>query len=172
MLKQLQLFQRKSTVFKEIFDAESIKFDSRDAALADFALQFSVDTATWALTIYEHDLGIPTEISKPPDERRSVIKSKMRGSGKVDAALIESVAESYSNGDVQVLFDGKITIRFVSALGLPPNIDDLKAAIEEIKPAHLPIFYSYRYLTITEIEGMTITQIEATTLDRFAGGGA
>ncbi|MFH5181163.1 putative phage tail protein [Paenibacillus sp. TAB 01] len=171
MRKRLQPFMRGSLVYKSIFDAEAAQFNSRDGVLSDLQAQLSVDTATWALDIYESELGIVKDASKPYSERRSVVKSKMRGTGKIDAALIKIVADSFTNGDVEVTFDGHIRIQFVSVIGSPPNVNDLYAAIENIKPAHLPVNYSLRYLTISEVESMTIAQIESTTLDRFAGGG-
>ncbi|MEF3313335.1 DUF2313 domain-containing protein [Paenibacillus sp. GYB004] len=145
MLLRLQPFMRKSSVYKAIFDAEAGQFDGRDAAIADLRLQLSVDTATWALGVYEAELGIVTESGKPIAERRSVVKSKMRGTGKVDAALIKLVADSFSNGDVVVQFDGTIKITFTSVVGTPPNLQDLKLAIEDIKPAHLGVIYIFLY---------------------------
>ena len=147
MIKQLQMFQRKSKVYQEIFKAEGLQFDSRDAIIAELKLQLSVDTATWALAIYEKELNIVTDLSKPISERRSVIKSKMRGTGQVDSALIKLVADSYSNGDVDVTFDGSIKITFASVVGIPPNIEDVYKAIEEIKPAHLAVIYAFLYNT-------------------------
>lgn len=144
---------RKSKIYKEIFEAESKQFNSRDEAIADLNAQLSVDTATWGLVIYETELGIPIELNKPYSDRRSVIKSKERGTGKVDAALIKLVADSYSNGDVDINFDGRIHIIFTSVVGTPPNMQDLKNAIEEIKPAHLAVVYLLlynQYKTLTQ----------------------
>ncbi|MED4599862.1 DUF2313 domain-containing protein [Paenibacillus validus] len=168
MIKQLQPFQRKSAVYKAIFDAKASQFENRAAAIADLQLQLSVDTATWALDIYEKDHGIPTDRSKPYSERRSVIKSKMRGTGKVDSVLIEITAESWTNGEVEVSFDGQIVIKFISEVGTPSGIDDLKKAIEEIKPAHLAVRYEYKYLSIADVESMTIDQLETITFDKLA----
>ncbi|MFD3271529.1 putative phage tail protein [Paenibacillus dendritiformis] len=152
MLGRLQLFMRKSEIYKAIFEAESTLYDNRDEAIFDLFMQLSIDTATWALAIYENELGIPVDPRKPYIERRSVIKSKMRGTGKVSAALIKIVADSYTNGDVDVRFDGSIRVKFVSVKGMPPNLEDLKASIEEIKPAHLSIEYEFSYLIWDEID--------------------
>jgi hypothetical protein len=168
MLNRLQPFQRQSKVFKEIFNAEGVQFEDRDGIISDLLLQLSVDTATWALDIYEKELDISTDSNKPLSERRSLIKSKMRGAGQVDAALIKIVADAYSNGDVIVSFSGHITIQFTSKIGTPPNLDDLKNVIEETKPAHLRIDYEFRYFTITEVNQMTIEELNNTTLDKFA----
>jgi len=155
MIMQLQLFQRNSKIYQGIFEAESTQYDSRDAAIADLQLQLSVDTATWALPIYEQELNIPIDPSKPETDRRSVIKSKMRGTGQVDASLIKLVADSYSNGDVDVAFDGSIRITFTSVLGIPPNMQDLQDAIEDIKPAHLAVIYVFLYNTYQDLSAST-----------------
>ena len=170
MILQLQPFQRKSKVYQEIFNAESLQFDSRDAAIADLKQQLSVDSATWALAIYEKELGIPVIPSKPYSERRSVIKSKMRGTGQVDASLIKLVADSYSNGDVEVEFDGKIKVTFTSIVGVPSNLQDLQEAIEEIKPAHLAVLYILLYNTWNQVAAETWGELEAYTWEEVLSG--
>lgn len=72
--------------------------DGRDGLMD----QLCVDTATWGLRYWEQTLGIPVEPGKEPEYRRSRIRSKLRGSGVTTVALIKSVAESFSNGEVAV----------------------------------------------------------------------
>ena len=170
MIKALPLFMQKSKVFQEIFNAEEKQFTKMDVDLVDLRKQMDVSTATWGLDIYEKELNIKTDKSKPLEERRSVIKSKERGTGKVDASLIKIVADAFTNGDVEVFFDGNINIEFNSIIGIPSNIQDLENALDDIKPAHLRILYAFAYLFIADVEAMTIAQLEATTLDKFAGG--
>ena len=114
-------------------------------------------------------------LSKPIEQRRSVIISKMRGSGKVSASMLKNVAQAYDRGSIEVSVqpsEYRVTIHFRDTFGIPPNLGDLKSAIEEIKPAHIAIDYALRYLTIAEVEGMTFDEISATTQDRLLGGGA
>ena len=157
MLKQLQPFMRKSAVYRSIFEADRRQLDNNAAAQTDLQLQFSIDTATWALSIYESELGIPVDTGRTLLERRSVIKSKLRGSGKVDAALIKIVADSFTNGNVEVSFTGKIGIKFSSVFGIPSNIEDLKNELRRICPAHLDIAYSYKYTLYNDIKIKNIT---------------
>ncbi|BBI32495.1 putative phage tail protein [Cohnella abietis] len=173
MIRQLQAFQRKSKVYKALFDADAQQLDSRSIAITDLRLQMSVDTATWALGIYEQELGIPTDELKPVSERRAVIKSKMRGTGKVDAALIKLVADSYTNGDVKVIFDKEIRITFTSTLGIPPNISDLQVAVDEIRPAHLAVIYYFLYYVYAQLKGYTYGQVRASgkTYGQIYNGG-
>ena len=56
------------------------------------------------------------------------------------------MAASFANGQVEVVEHNDqyyFVVKFVSILGVPPNIDDLTAAINEIKPAHFDFIYEY-----------------------------
>ena len=155
--------------FSELFNSEGIELDRLNAIIDDVKVQLDLSTSTWGLDIYEKDLGIVTDYTKDLDYRRSVIKSKSRGSGKLDATMIKLVCDSFSNGDVQVTFDGTIHVKFTSVEGLPPNMDDLQKAVNEIKPAYLLLNYLYSYLLIGEIDlVMTLEQLEQQPLSKFA----
>lgn len=112
--------------------------------------QFFIREATWGLRLWETALGIETDLSKPYSYRRTRIESKLRGLGTTTVAMIKNVAESFSNGAVEVIeHNGEyyFEIKFVGTFGIPPNMDDLTAAIEEIKPAHLGYAYLFIYPT-------------------------
>jgi uncharacterized protein YmfQ (DUF2313 family) len=134
--------------------------------------QHFVDTATWGLQEWEKLLGLPTDLSKSLPERRSVVRSHIRGSGTVTVSLLKNVAESYDNGHIEVTEDPELyrfTVRFADTLGLPPNLDDLKAAIEAVKPAHLFVEYEFKYLLLNQVHGvMTIDQLQNRRLYDFA----
>ncbi|MDQ0722219.1 hypothetical protein QF049_003480 [Paenibacillus sp. W4I10] len=156
-------------------ETEGVELDKLTVGLESVLDQFYPESATWALERYERDLQISTNQAKPDDQRRSVIISKMRGSGKVSGSMLRNVAQAYESGGIEVSVEPskyRIIIRFVDTYGLPPNLDDLKAAIEDIKPAHMTVEYRLRYLTISEVESMTLDEIEQTRQDKFAGGGA
>ena len=170
MMLQLPRFMRKSKVYEAIFGAEAAQMELREADIDDLCRQLNIDTATWALAIYEAELGITIDPSKPMTERRSAIKAKMRGHGKVDAALIKLVADSFTNGDVDVHFSsssGTIEITFTNVVGLPPNIEDLQAAIDEIKPAHLAVLYVYLYNQHQQLAHYTHQQLSAFTHEQL-----
>lgn len=112
--------------------------------------QLCVNTATWGLQYWEQTLGITVEQGKDLEYRRSRIRSKLRGSGVTTVALIESVVESFSNGDVAVTEDPqayRLEIKFVGTIGIPPNLEDLTASLREILPAHLAWNYVMVYNT-------------------------
>lgn len=171
MLGFLPGYYASSRVMRSLLDAEGIELDELRQALDETLAQFFVDTATWGLERWESDLDIATDASKPLDQRRSLVKSKLRGTGTVTVALMRSVAESFDNGAIEVTQQPalyKVAIRFVDTIGLPPNMDDIKAALEAIVPAHLVVTYSFRYLTVNEVNGQTINQMQAHPLTDFA----
>lgn len=189
MLKTLPYYERKSKVFNELFNAEADLLHNEQVSdldeqsqinqgrsqepvfntLDDIRKQLSVDTATWGLDLYESELGISSDHSKPVEARRSVIKSKMRGAGKVDAALIKMTADAYTNGEVEISFEDKIIIKMTSYHGVPDNLRDLKKVMREICPAHLDIEYRYRYKLVKEIHNVvTLSEFNAMPLTHFA----
>ncbi len=132
--------------------------------------QLSVETATWGLKYWEQTLGIPVEEAKEAEFRRGRIRAKLRGAGVTTVAMIQNVAESFSNGEVAVtefsdLF--RLEIKFVGTVGIPPNMDDLTEALREIMPAHLQWDYVILYNTHGTLAASTHAQLAAYTHDQL-----
>ncbi|WP_242967936.1 putative phage tail protein [Tepidibacter mesophilus] len=171
MISYLPSYERKSKVINDVLTPIDLEFKNKDIDIDDLEKQLSIDTATWGLVIYEEESNIKTDITKSYEERRSVIKSKTRGNGKVDAKLIKMVVDAWTNGNVEVGFNGKLDIKFNSIYGIPSNLEDLRKALDDIKPAHLSIIYKFAYLLIKDIHNvMTLNDIQNTKLNKFAGG--
>lgn len=118
------------------------------AAGESFLQQLNVSTATWGLDTWETALGIEKEAEKTLEYRRTRIMAKLRGAGTATPQMIENVAASFSGGTAEVIEhndEANFEIKFVDVMGVPPNMEDLIAAIEEIKPAHLAYFFTYLY---------------------------
>lgn len=172
-LGHLPSFYDGNKEFRLLAEAEGEELDSLlVASEASFDQRF-VDSATWGLVRWERELGVTPYAGQPYDQRRAVIRSKLRGTGTVTAKLIKSVAEAYANGEVEVTEDYgvyKVTVTFVSMLGVPPNLADLEQAIRGVLPAHLQIEYMFIYITFGELEdygttfgalgGLTFGQLE------------
>jgi hypothetical protein len=161
-----------------VIDREADEVAALNSAVYGVLNQFFVDTATWNIARWERIFGVVPDEAKPIEQRRSVIKSKLRGVGTVTPALVESVAEAYDNGDVTVTESNAtytITITFVSTLGVPPNMTDIQAAIRDILPAHLAVDFVFRYYLYADLiaTGKTYTQLATTglTYDEVYNGG-
>lgn len=159
---------RSDRTFLALLQAEGGEFDQIRASMNDILAQFYVETATdWGLDLWEQMLGLTSYAGKPLDQRRSRIISKLRGMGTVTVHLIKNVAESYVYGTVEVTEHPELysfTIKFVDPIGIPPNLDDLKEAIEEIKPAHLAVEYQFTYTVWGELTNWGKTWGELNTL--------
>ena len=134
--------------------------------------QLCVNTATCGLQYWEQTLGITVEQGKDLEYRRSRIRSKLRGSGVTTVALIESVAESFSNGAVAVTeFPNRyrIEIKFVGSIGTPPNMDDLTEALREILPAHLAWDYVLVFNTWAMAKARTWGELKGRTWGQVKG---
>lgn len=126
----------------------------------DAQAQVFVLSATWGLELWEKYLGLETVRSLSEAVRKERIISKLRGTGTTTKTMIENVAESYANGEVEVTEQNELyqfTIKFVSSRGQPEGLAQLKEAIEEIKPAHLGVVYLFVYTTHGEIRAAAYT---------------
>lgn len=175
MVSYLPGYYESSRVIHADMQAKGVELDELYQALNETLDQFFVRTATWGLQQWERELGITTDLSKPIGQRRAVVESKLRGAGSFSGRLVKNVAEAYDGGTVDVSFQPEqwsFTVKFIDTIGIPPNLDDLKAVLEETKPAHLAVEYEFSYLLIRDVhESLTLNQINQTALNKFAGGG-
>jgi hypothetical protein len=170
---------------RAIVDSGSATIDGLNADIDDVLAQFYVDTATWGLAIWERIVGLPSAATYSVwdtmaqrsvlldtleyktwdlieksytlslDERRSAVKSRLRGTGTVTKDLLKSVCASYTGGTVDIIempAEFRVQIVFIDVAGVPSNVDALEAVVRDIMPAHLEIEYVYRYLRWTELD--------------------
>jgi hypothetical protein len=162
-----------SRIVGNILDRESFEFTGLNTEITSVLNQFFIDTAdSDGLARWEKICGITTDVTKPLDQRASVVKSKVRGIGTVTITLIKSVADAYTNGDVDVTENNsnyEVIITFTSKLGVPPNFQDAQDSLREIIPAHLGITFRLKYLLIQDIhQVMTLNQMQSHLLTDFA----
>ena len=128
--------------------------------------QCFVSTATDLLSRYEKIYGLSVDVTKSDAFRRERIIARARGTGTVTAQMIEDVAMSYSNGEVEVIeYPGeyRFVVKFVGTKGLPSNMADLTITIEEIKPAHLSFTFEYVFNTHLQLSVYTHAQLSVYT---------
>lgn len=147
LMKLLPAYYKGSSQVVEMQGSFGYWTDALLEAKKDLLSQMSVATATWGLSTWEKALEIEIDVSRPYQFRRERIMSKLRGAGTTTKAMVQNVAESFSNGEVAILEynnEHRFEVKFIGTIGMPPNMEDLTVAIEEIKPAHLA--YSYIFI--------------------------
>lgn len=105
-----------------------------------FQQLFPGTASSWGLELWEQAYGIPVDRTKAVEVRRAMIFSKIRGQGVPTVELIQSVAQSYAQGPVEVVevpTEYRFSVVFVPNPALPVDADALIAAVGEVKPAHL-----------------------------------
>ncbi len=167
MLTYIPDYYLTSAVVLALLSAEGPEIDSVRAAFQDVLNQFYATTATDAgLTLWENELGLSTLGTRTIEERRSRVISKLRGVGTVTNDLLKSVAESYENGSIDIIENAagySVTVKFVDQRGIPSNINDLEAAIQEIIPAHIALTFQFIYTTWGEVKTLTWAEVATGT---------
>lgn len=159
--------------FRAIVKVEAEKLAALDIGMENAVDQLFIESATWGLSRWEKVFGILIDESKPYDQRRSVLISKVRGAGVTTVALVKEVAQSWYNGEIDVI-EGEllVEIKFKSNLGVPPNLGDVEKALRDIIPAHLELHFLFSYLLVRDIHNkLALNELEQQPLSIFAGGG-
>ncbi|MEG1036620.1 MAG: putative phage tail protein [Anaerovoracaceae bacterium] len=121
------------------------------------------------LKVYEKEAGIIPADLKLIDNRRAALMAKWRSDGKISNELLQAVADSWSKGKVVIDFiDGKIQVTYTDIFGVPDDKAGVEAALDEIKPAHIPIEFILKYLMLSDVEHMTLEELEKRKLTDFA----
>lgn len=172
MLSSLPTAYRKDAWVIALLSAIAGVDDAQRADADETAQQMFLGSMTWALAIEERIVGITPAAGASLEERRSVLQAKWRSTtGKCDVDLIQSVCDSWENGQVDVDFvDGEIILEFVGSYGVPDAdaLAALQSAVQEVIPAHLAVAYLYRYLLVREVSAMTVSELQTHTIDEFA----
>lgn len=170
LLYRINKLNAADPMVRDIMEAIGEEMDLADAKTAELISDMFFDTCTETmLKAYEEEADIIPKTDQSIAGRRAALEAKWKSSGKTDLEILRSVAESWKDGKVDVDFvNNKIQITFTDSYGLPADRKGLEAALDEVKPAHLPIVYLVRYLMIADVERMTLSELEKQLLKDFA----
>lgn len=108
------------------------------------------------------------------DDRRAAIQAAWRTGESPNAEMLQSLCDSWRNGEVAVSYDystGTVTLTFTGEIGVPDDIIGLKNAMVKAVPAHIKIEYAYHYYSVADINELTIAEINQIDISTLAGGG-
>lgn len=128
----------------------------------DLLNQGFIDTATWGLSCWEEQYGIKTNVNLSYEERREIVRAKIRGQGMCTKEMLKNVCKSFNGGTVKIIENTApytFTIQFIDTKGVPKNVEKLKEVINQIKPAHLLVDYQFKYNTVGYINDFTVGEI-------------
>lgn len=150
--------------YRHVYEAEQDEIDKINTDNEKLSRNLFIDTAdSDGLIPKEKKYGITVDITDTLENRRARIKAKKRSTNTFNIETIKNMAKAFSNGDVDFIQhyeEDYFIIKFVGTVGIPPKIQDLYDAIEEIKPCHLDVEYEFTYNTEGDIEDSNWTEEE------------
>ncbi|WP_443600644.1 putative phage tail protein [Agathobaculum sp.] len=143
--------------------------DTQRAAMLNAAAQLYPDSMTWLLETEERAANLPSIGTL--EERRTALIARWRGAGKCDVERIQSVCDSWRNGEIGVGFaEGVIVLTFIGAYGIPApaELAALQEAVDRTIPCHLAVQFLWRWLLVREVSAMTVDELQGHTMHDFA----
>jgi hypothetical protein len=135
-------------VIRELFKSIELEFKSLSEETVLTENQFFVILSDRDIAKHEQDVGLVPDTAADLETRRGRVMSKLRGTGTVTKTMMKNVAASFVNGDIEIIeYPSRycFAVKFTSRTGIPYNIEDIKAMVEELKPAHLAVEYIFTY---------------------------
>lgn len=170
LLEYMPSYYKDSKVFANFLKAFTNEINANNYAITDLENQLFVDTATWGLDIWERELNIYTDLSKPYIDRREFIKSRLRGSGTCTIQMIKNTALAYTNAEIEVIENNanySFIIKFIGVKGVPRDINAFNKTIDTIKPGHLAYTVEYTYNTYDFLKTKTHDFLKTKTHDQI-----
>lgn len=169
MLRSLPVAYRTDKWVCDLLDAIQSLDDTQRVAMLDTAAQLYPDSMTWLLETEERAANLPS--TGTLEERRTALIARWRGAGKCDVERIQSVCDSWRNGEISVGFaKGVIVLTFVGAYGIPApaELAALQEAVDRTIPCHLAVQFLWRWLLVREVSAMTIDELQMHRIGDFA----
>lgn len=157
-------------ILDTIYDNQQYEIDKLETDNQDIINQCFINKATWGLSLWEEEFKITSNVNDSYEIRRSRILAKKKGQGTFNVSFLKKIAESFQNGTVEVIehnIEYYFTIKFTDKKGIPPNLQDLKDVIEELKPAHLGVVYEFSFTTWGEVKKLTWGQVKTGTWEEL-----
>lgn len=173
LINQLPEHYSKSIEVTAIQDGVRPVIDELNNNIDSLFEQAFINTATWAIDLWEKAFGIKSSEDNI-EERRSRVMSKMRSGGTLSLSIFENILSSFYNGQVEIVeipAESKFEVHFTSTVGTPRNIDTITQVINEIKPAHLAFEYVIVFVMHSEIQQYTHADLSSWTHDEIRNGG-
>lgn len=152
---------------QELIDTEQMELNSILSETQNvFKQTFTDEMSQPGVERWESILNISPLQSQSLENRINAIKTKLYVKNKANFTFLQSVVEAYGT-IFDIYFDNATSTVFIKFSELT-SFSDVQEKIREIVPAHLLINLSYNYLLISEVQALTINQMQATQLENFS----
>lgn len=163
----LHCMYRSDPWVQALYHAAGAKLDEIEADIAEWHENRYFDGYTFALPIWEYILGMRPGRKQGDASRKSALRAKWLSNRKSDRALLQDIADSWQPDALKVGFDcGYITLTADGTIFRDWRY--VLAAINDAKPAHLPLMPVIRSHSTLYIGGTLIPSYTQSTLPQWA----
>lgn len=153
MIERLPHYYRKSKVVEDLYTAVQTILDKLSADISAEDLMLFITTTT-DFTLHEKDVGL-SAITADNETKRARVVARIQGNGVLTKSALYELIDIYDKTGCTITEDFKnytVTVLFSGRTGVPYNFEQIKAAIEEVKPAHIKFEYAFRKNTWDDAE--------------------
>lgn len=146
LLKNLHIIVRKDNFVQSLLSPTELLLHNIEDKILAISKEFNFSTMSMdKIKLLENEMAYKTS-SKTLEGKRTELETRWKIKGKCTLKLLQDIANTWRNGEAEITFvDGIILVKFISITGIPNDLEQLKYALEEAKPAHLGIKYSFKY---------------------------
>lgn len=140
---------------EEILKAQDNQLEGLELGVESLVREFFIKSAVFSLPTWCKFAGIDYDSNLSIDILRSNILASLKARDTTTIEVVKNIVQSYSNGTCEVIEDYanyKFTIKFVSTVGVPKRIDEIRKIINKVKPAHLDYEFEFKYRAWDDIE--------------------
>lgn len=122
---------------------------------------FPSTASGWGLELWERAWGIPVDRTQSDQRRRERILAKVKGTGTTTVEVIRGIAESFSDCPVEIIEESALYRFVILYIGTPwiSHSEDLIAAVNERKPAHLDFLVRHRVVLDTPVFAGAVSRL-------------
>lgn len=136
-----------------IIQDEASEFTRVQAKLRELLDQFYVESATFGLDRWESIVGIEHIPQRSEISRRHFIEAKLRGTGTTTLSMLNDIVNAFYGFETTELpSENAVNFKLVGRRGIPKNLEDIQAAVNDVIPAHIEPRYEFTYLPWSELE--------------------
>ena len=156
LLRPLRVYELEGSVNGAELDAQGETLDLVEGVLEEIQREMLVCTAEDRGLEAIESLLARRPVTDRLEERRAALAALLRIGG--DSFTLKAINDNLKGCGINAVAGetdtpGKVTVHFPNVPGIPDGIEEMKAIIESILPAHVLIEYVYWYVTWALMEG-------------------
>lgn len=145
MLDMLPHYYKDSQVIKDFLNSIQEVFKDMDTRINNAEKEINIITAE-DLSAWENEVGLTSLVDADKETRRSRVLTRLQGNGVLTVAELIALVAKYEDTEIQIKEDYEnytVSVIFPKRLKAPEKLEQIRAAVEEVKPAHIRVIYTF-----------------------------